>query len=160
MSCTVLPVDLDDRVHADAVLGLLDHYARDPMGGGQGLSAHVRATLIGRLREIPHFYGALAFDGDRAVGLIHCFFGFSTFAAEPLLNIHDLVVHAAVRGRGIGRALLAHAEEVARETGCCKLTLEVLSNNAAALATYDRAGFRPYRLDPRAGQALFLQKKL
>ena len=48
----------------------------------------------------------------------------------------------------------------ARQLGCCKLTLEVLSNNRRALAAYERAGFAPYVLDPAAGQALFLQKLL
>lgn len=160
VSADILPLDLDNPGHGAGLLQLLDHYAHDPMGGGQGLTAAVKTTLVERLREIPHFYAALAFADDRAVGLIDGFFGFSTFAAEPLLNIHDLVVHADYRGRGIGRALLAHVEAVATETGCCKLTLEVLSHNAAALATYERAGFRPYQLDPQAGQALFLQKKL
>ena len=160
VNLSVIPADLDNPDHATSLLTLLDHYARDPMGGGAGLSAHAKATLIERLRQIPHFYGALAFVDGHAVGLIHCFFGFSTFVAEPLLNIHDIVVHADHRGRGVGQALLAHAEAVAKETGCCKLTLEVLSNNLAALKTYQGAGFAPYVLDPKVGSALFLQKKL
>lgn len=160
MNLSVIPADLDNPDHATSLLALLDHYARDPMGGGAGLSEHTKETLIERLREIPHFYGALAFVDGHAVGLIHCFFGFSTFAAEPLLNTHDIVVHADYRNRGVGQALLAHAEAVAKETGCCKLTLEVLSNNLAALKTYQRAGFAPYVLGPKAGSALFLQKKL
>ena len=160
VNLSVIPPDLDNPDHATSLLALLDHYAGDPMGGGAGLSEHAKATLIERLREIPHFYGALAFVDGHAVGLIHCFFGFSTFAAEPLLNIHDIVVHADYRGRGVGQALLAHAEAVAKETGCCKLTLEVLSNNLAALKTYQSAGFAPYVLDPKAGSALFLQKKI
>ncbi|MDO8933262.1 MAG: GNAT family N-acetyltransferase [Rhodocyclaceae bacterium] len=155
----VIPLDFDDAAHTRALVELLDHYARDPMGGGSGLAEAVKAVLPERLREIPHFYSALAFVDGRPVGLINCFFGFSTFAAEPLLNIHDIVVHADLRGRGIGQALLAHAEALAREMGCCKLTLEVLSNNQAALAAYERSGFRPYVLDPAAGQALFLQKR-
>ncbi len=160
VNLSVIPADLDNPNHAASLLALLDHYARDSMGGGVGLSEHTKATLIERLREIPHFYGALAFGDGHAVGLVHCFFGFSTFAAEPLLNIHDIVVHADHRGSGVGQALLAHAEAVAKETGCCKLTLEVLSNNLAALKIYQRAGFAPYMLEPKAGSALFLQKKL
>ena len=156
----ILPADLDDPSHAASLIDLLDHYARDPMGGGQGLADGVKAVLVERLRQIPHFYGALAFVESQAVGLIHCFFGFSTFAAEPLLNIHDIVVHADYRGQGIGQALLAHAEAIAQETGCCKLTLEVLSNNVGAMKTYEHAGYQPYQLDPRAGHALLLQKKL
>lgn len=160
VSVNVVPVDFDDNLHTTAFIALLDHYARDPMGGGIGLSDHVRATLIDSLREIPHFYSAMAFVDGQPVGLINCFFGFSTFAAAPLLNIHDIVVLAERRGHGIGRALLAHAEAVAVETGCCKLTLEVLANNHVALSAYQRAGFAPYVLDPKAGAALFLQKRL
>jgi ribosomal protein S18 acetylase RimI-like enzyme len=102
----------------------------------------------------------LAFRADEAVGLINCFLGFSTFAAQPLLNVHDIVVLRDRRREGIGQALLSWAEIIARDEGCCKLTLEVLSNNHAALHAYRRAGFAPYVLDPAAGQALFLQRLL
>ena len=160
MTLALQPLDLNRPDHATAFISLLDHYAHDPMGGGTGLSAEVKAVLPQRLKAVPHFYGALAFMDDKPVGLINCFFGFSTFVGAPLLNVHDIVVHADQRGTGVGQALLAHAEQVARERGCCKLTLEVLSNNHRAMKAYERAGFAPYVLDPKAGQALFLQKKL
>ncbi|MCE1244161.1 GNAT family N-acetyltransferase [Oryzomicrobium sp.] len=168
----VRPVDLDDPRQAAAFLALLDHYAADPMGGGTGLAPAARARLVDELRRLPHFHGALAWqrvghgdscdDGaaEDAVGLINCFAGFSTFAARPLLNIHDVVVRDGLRDRGIGRLLLAWAEARARELGCCKLTLEVLANNARARAAYARAGFAPYVLDSAAGDALFLHKPL
>ena len=165
MNLRLAAVDLKNGPISGAWLDLLDHYAQDPMGGGEGLSEHARGHLVRELRVFPGFHGALAWlaadDGSETpVGLINCFTGFSTFAARPLLNIHDVVVHADYRGRGIGRGLLAWAEQRARDLGCCKLTLEVLSNNTTALAAYDRAGFAPYVLDPAAGQALFLQKLL
>ena len=160
MTITVTPLNLDRPDHAEAFIRLLDHYAQDPMGGGTGLADGVKESLVASLKQVPHFYGALAFAGGQAVGLINCFFGFSTFVGAPLLNVHDIVVHADQRGTGVGQALLAHVENVASQRGCCKLTLEVLSNNHTALKAYDRAGFKPYVLDPAAGQALFLQKKL
>ena len=160
MSLTVVPLDLSDLAQAEIWLQLLDHYAQDPMGGGDGLSEYAKLNLVATMREVPGFHGALAWLDGKAVGLIDCFAGFSTFAARPLLNIHDIVVHADVRGQGIGQALLAWAEQRARELGCCKLTLEVLSNNQRAMASYRQAGFVPYELDPEAGQALFLQKTL
>ena len=165
MNLRLAAVDLKNGPISRAWLDLLDHYAMDPMGGGEGLSEHARSHLVRELWVFPGFHGALAWivadDGSETpVGLINCFTGFSTFAARPLLNIHDVVVHADYRGRGIGRGLLAWAEQRARDLGCCKLTLEVLSNNTAALAAYERAGFAPYVLDPAAGQALFLQKLL
>lgn len=165
VSLRIAAVDLKNGPISRAWLGLLDHYAQDPMGGGTGLSEHARTHLVRELRVFPGFHGALAWqmaaDGsEQAVGLINCFTGFSTFAAQPLLNIHDIVVHAGHRRQGIALALLDWAAQRARELGCCKLTLEVLSNNTAAMAAYDQAGFAPYALDPAAGHALFLQKLL
>jgi GNAT superfamily N-acetyltransferase len=159
-SVRIEKVDLASAEHAHAVLALLDHYASDAMGGGQPLSAYARAHLIAALRARPEYVGLLAFEGGLAVGLANCFEGFSTFAAKPLLNIHDLVVHVSARGRGVAQALLQRSEDEARARGACKLTLEVLSLNHKALASYGRFGFRAYALDPDAGGALFLEKKL
>lgn len=158
MTLHVVQLDLAEAPHAEAFLDLLDHYARDPMGGGAGLPTAVRSHLAGRLRDWPGFHGALAFAAAEPVGLINCFTGFSTFAARPLLNVHDIVVRDGWRGQGVGQALLTWAELRARELGCCKLTLERLSNNDRAMASYRRAGFKPYALDPAAGHALLLQK--
>ncbi|MGB5011154.1 MAG: GNAT family N-acetyltransferase [Candidatus Dechloromonas phosphoritropha] len=156
----LVAVDLKIEAISTAWLELLDHYARDPMGGGEGLPDYAKSHLVMALQNQPGFHGALAYDGEQAVGLINCFLGFSTFAGRPLLNIHDVVVHADYRRQGIGQALLRWAEERARELGCCKLTLEILSGNAQAMASYMRAGYAPYVLNPAAGQALLMQKFL
>lgn len=160
MNLRVDAVDLYDPTQAKIWLGLLDHYAQDPMGGGDGLSDYAKLNLVHAIREVPGFHGALAWLDGQAVGLIDCFAGFSTFAARPLLNVHDIVVHESLRGQGIGQALLGWAEQRARQLGCCKLTLEVLSNNKRAMASYQQAGFVPYALDPAAGHALLMQKYL
>jgi GNAT superfamily N-acetyltransferase len=160
MSLRIVAVDLENPLISTVWLELLDDYARDPMGGGEGLSDYAKAHLVERLRVQPGFYGALAFLGKKPVGLINCFTGFSTFSARPLLNIHDIVVLADVRGQGIGQALLEWADGCARQLACCKLTLEVLSNNHRAMASYVRAGFAPYMLDPAAGHALLMQKTI
>ena len=156
----IVQLDLHDATHAAALLELLDHYAEEPMGGGTPIATTVRAELIEALKQESHYLGLLAFDGERPVGLANCFLGFSTFAARPLLNIHDLVVHKDVRRTGVARRLLDAAADAARARGCCKLTLEVLSENQPALAAYSAAGFERFMLDPRSGHALFLQKKL
>jgi ribosomal protein S18 acetylase RimI-like enzyme len=156
----VAPLDLADAAHCGCLLGLLEHYALDPMGAGKPLSTYAREQLVAQLRRMPSYRGALAWHGDEAVGLINCFTGLSTFAARPLLNIHDIVVRSDRRGQGVGRALLGWAQELAIELDCCKLTLEVLSNNRPAMALYEKVGFAPYTLQPAAGQALLLQKLL
>ena len=90
----------------------------------------------------------------------HRFVGFSTFAASPLINIHDLHVEPEWRRQGVARLLLEAVEARARELGCSKLTLEVQEHNRAALALYARAGFTDGRYEPAAGAVLFREKKL
>ena len=85
---------------------------------------------------------------------------FSTFAARPVVNIHDFGVMPRHRGRGLGRSLLAAVESEAAKRGACKVTLEVLSGNEPAKALYRSSGFADYALDPAAGTAQFWQKTL
>lgn len=94
------------------------------------------------------------------MGLVNCLQGFSTFACKPLINVHDLAVHAAYRGRRIGERMLDLVEAQARARGACKITLEVLSGNTSAIRLYARAGFANYALDPAAGHASLMQKWL
>jgi GNAT superfamily N-acetyltransferase len=164
-----IEADLSRADHAQALLRLLNEYALDPMGGGQALPAFVRANLATELRKRPSAHVLLALDGaagceaavdDHAIGMLIAIEGFSTFACQPLLNVHDIIVTASHRGRGIGGQLLAQAEALARQLGCCKLTLEVLSGNLGALQAYRAAGFEPYQLDPQMGSAQFWHKKL
>ena len=78
---------------------------------------------------------------DEPAGIAVCFFGFSTFRARPLLNVHDLAVMPKYRRQGVGSALLRECENRALRAGCCKLTLEVQDDNLRARALYERFGF-------------------
>jgi len=162
---TIIPADYANPAHGSALVSLLDAYARDPAGGGAALSEFARARLVREMAARPQAFSVLAFegaDGDAAlpVGLVNCFEGFSTFACQPLVNVHDVVVLASHRGRRVGERMLAEVERIARTRGACKLTLEVLSGNASALRLYLRTGFAGYQLDPAMGSAHFLQKWL
>ena len=63
---------------------------------------------------------------------------------EPHAYISDLIVRAAYRGRGIGRALMMRAESFARESGAGKLMVGVLVRNERTHAFYRAGGFRDY----------------
>lgn len=160
MAIEIREADFDDASHCCGVLDVLDAYAAEPNGGGTPLSSEVRERLIPALREQPSALVLLAFVDGTPVGIASCFFGFSTFYAKPLLNVHDLAVLPAHRGRGIGRALLAAVEERAMARGCCKLTLEVLENNHRARALYHARGFRDFELAGKTYPTLFLSKAL
>lgn len=149
---------------AQAVVTLLDGYAREPAGGGAALAPEVKARLVDEMAARPHLFSVLAWAGEgparQAVGLINCVEGFSTFAARPLINVHDVVVLASHRRQGVAQAMFERVEREALRRGACKLTLEVLAGNAPAQHLYRKQGFAPYALDPAWGDAMMWQKKL
>lgn len=160
MKIEVIRADYGNPQHAEFIVELLDHYARDPMGGAEALSDYARTHLVVELAKRPFALTLLALVDGQAAGLANCFEGFSTFSCQPLLNIHDLAVSSAFRGLGISQHLLAAVEIEARQRGCCKITLEVLEGNAVAQASYRKFGFAGYQLQEATGRALFWQKTL
>ena len=152
--------DYHHPAHADALVDLLDAYASDVAGGGQPLADFAKQHLVAELAARPQAFSVLAFDGAQPVGLVNCIEGFSTFACRPLVNVHDVVVLASHRGRRVGEQMLALVEQLARERGACKLTLEVLQGNRSAITLYERVGFAGFQLDSALGSAQFLQKWL
>jgi GNAT superfamily N-acetyltransferase len=159
-SLTIDRIDYRDPRDAGELVALLDAYARDPMGGGAPLDADVRDVLAERLTEVPGAFSLVARADGEGVGLANCFTHFSTFAARPIVNIHDVVVLPGHRGKGIARALFDAIEDEARARGACKVTLEVLSGNLRAKALYESLGYGDFQLDPATGHALFWQKRL
>jgi ribosomal protein S18 acetylase RimI-like enzyme len=66
-------------------------------------------------------------------------------------TLFSMYVRPAARGRGVGMALLRSVIEHARNvSGVEILQLTVTVGNEAACALYDRAGFVPYGIEPRA----------
>ncbi|MDJ0902616.1 MAG: GNAT family N-acetyltransferase [Xenococcus sp. MO_188.B8] len=156
----IVKADLSLPVHSEAMVQLLDMYALDPMGGGQGLSNYVKKNLPVELAKRKSAHVVLAFVDAQPAGLLVCLEGFSTFACKPLLNIHDIIVALPYRRRGLSKLLLKKAEEIALDLDCCKLTLEVLEGNQVAQLAYKAFGFSGYELNPQMGKALFWEKKL
>ena len=159
-SAEVVEADLDQSMHQDAVLELLDAYAMDPMGDGRPLSAETRRSLIPGLQQHPTTIIFLAFQAEKPVGIATCFRGFSTFAARPIIQVSDLFVFPELRGKGIGRLLLAAVERKAHEIGCCKITLEVQENNHRARRLYEAMGSTQAVYVEAAGGCLHLSKSI
>lgn len=151
--------NLDSQADAAAIICVLDSYASDPRGGSTPLPTEVKDRLIPGLKSYPTARIWLAFDAGQAIGLCVGFLGFSTFRAQPLINIHDLAVVPGRRGGGVGRALLTAAENHARSSGCCKLTLEVQEDNHPARTLYESFGFRDVVYGD-SGPTRFLAKTL
>jgi ribosomal protein S18 acetylase RimI-like enzyme len=94
-------------------------------------------ALLGLMRRPGGAIALASIDGEPA--------GFAAWyrADEPgATKLDKLYVLPAMHGRGIGRALIAHVEDVARAEGCRSVVLNVNKNNAGSIAMYERCGFR------------------
>jgi GNAT superfamily N-acetyltransferase len=160
LELAIVEAQLDRREHQEAIVSLTAAYAEDVMGNGKPLPPDVLERLDPGLRAHPTTLVFLAYLEGAPVGIATCFLGFSTFAARPLVNVHDLAVVPERRGIGIGRALLHAVDAGARARGCAKVTLEVLANNLNARKLYESEGFAQAAYSPTGGGALFYSKSL
>jgi len=100
----------------------------------------LRTTLFGQPRVAEVLIGEA--DGKPA-GFALFFHNFSTFLGRPGIYLEDLFVKPEFRGRGYGRALLAHLAEIARERNCGRLEWAVLNWNTPAIDFYKSLGAKP-----------------
>jgi GNAT superfamily N-acetyltransferase len=75
-----------------------------------------------------------------AAGFALFFPNYSTFLARPGMYLEDLYVRPEFRGRGIGKALLAHLAGLAVARGYGRLDWSVLDWNEPAIAFYQSIG--------------------
>jgi GNAT superfamily N-acetyltransferase len=100
----------------------------------------LREHLFG---ERPAAEVLIAEHGGEAAGFALFFHTFSTFLGKPGIYLEDLYVRPEFRRAGIGRALLVHLANVARERGCGRLEWSVLDWNEAAIGFYRGIGASP-----------------
>jgi ribosomal protein S18 acetylase RimI-like enzyme len=95
--------------------------------------------------------GFVAMDEDRACGIAGSFLDEKDETRAQLISMWTAATH---RQRGIGRLLVNHILEWARDRKTHVLQLMVTSNNEAAIRFYERLGFtrtgrtEPYPNDP------------
>lgn len=102
--------------------------------------ADLTRSLFG---EHPAAEVILAFADDEPAGFALFFHNYSTFLARRGLYLEDLFVLPAMRGRGIGLALLRHLARIALERECGRLEWSVLDWNDDAIRFYRRLGAQP-----------------
>ena len=94
-------------------------------------------------------HGLVAESDGQLLGLTHYLFHRSTTAIEPVCYLQDLFTSNAVRGRGIGRALINRVYEQARLAGSSRVYWQTHQTNLTAMQLYDkvaeRSGFVVYR---------------
>jgi GNAT superfamily N-acetyltransferase len=97
----------------------------------------IRSALFGRP---PRAFCVLAEAGGAPVGFALWFYNFSTFEGRAGLYLEDLYVTPEARGRGAGKALLAHLARICLDEGLGRMDWSVLDWNAPSIAFYDSLG--------------------
>ena len=72
MTVTIISADFHNSKHAKDLVMLLDAYAQDPMGGGEGLSEYVKNNLVKTLAKRYDFLTLLAYVDGKPAGILNC----------------------------------------------------------------------------------------
>lgn len=96
-----------------------------------------------------------AAEARAAGGFLHC------RASGDALQLLTVAVADAMRGRGVGRALMLRAEALARDAGCAAIALYTNARMTANLRLYPRAGYREVGRRVEDGfERVFFRKEL
>ncbi|MEO5669637.1 MAG: GNAT family N-acetyltransferase [Ramlibacter sp.] len=113
--------------------------------------AITRATWERFLDPREPVFGLVAENEGSLVGLTHYLFHRSTTRIELTCYLQDLFTAEAVRGQGVGRALIGAVYDEARAAGIQRVYWQTHQSNAAGRALYDKvarhAGFIVYSHD-------------
>ena len=89
-------------------------------------------------------------ENDNVQGYCFCIYqqhlNNSVLTDIKTLYIDDLCVDETLRGKHIGKELYESAVELAKDTGCYNLTLNVWSCNQSALKFYESLGLLPQKI--------------
>ncbi len=119
-----------------ALVRELAEYEREPEAV-EATEAMLSDALFG---PRPAAEAVVAEHGGQPAGFALWFHNFSTWTGRRGLYLEDLYVRPAFRGRGVGRALLAHLAGVAVARGCARFEWSVLDWNAPAVGFYRALG--------------------
>lgn len=93
--------------------------------------------------ERPAAEVVLAFIGEEPAGFALYFENYSTHLSRRGMHLEDLYVREHLRGRGVGKLLLAKLASIALERGYGRMEWAVLRWNESAIRVYDAIGAEP-----------------
>ena len=85
----------------------------------------------------------IAFWHNEPAGFALFFSNYSTFLAQKGIYLEDLFVDPTLRGKGIGKKLLKHLAQIAKDRNCGRLEWSVLDWNKDAIDFYVSIGAKP-----------------
>jgi GNAT superfamily N-acetyltransferase len=124
------------------VAALLVELGRGVAAGTAHDATH-RMQFAGHLRRLDSVTLVAESDGV-VVGVVDMEYHQRLGDHRPQARVNDLTVTEGSRGRGVGRALLDRAEELARKRGCFRMSLVTAAWRDPAIAFYQRQGWDAY----------------
>jgi GNAT superfamily N-acetyltransferase len=113
--------------------------------------AQTRATWARFFDGYEPMEALVAEQGGTLVGFVHIIFHRNTTMMGPTCYLQDLFAAHAVRGQGVGRALIEAAAARAKQAGASRMYWHTQDHNATARLLYDRvardSGFVVYRME-------------
>jgi len=126
--------DADGPALQQLVFGILREFGLEPDPDGPDTDLAAPASYV---RATDGWFAVLLDARDTIIGSV---------ALEPrrpgVVELRKMYLHAAHRGRGLGRFLLESALNEARRRGCVRVTLETARVLREAIRLYEGAGFR------------------
>ena len=103
----------------------------------EATEADIDAALFA---DNPRLFCEIACWNDQPVGFAIWFINFSTFSGRSGIYLEDLFVRPSHRGKGIGKALLAHLAKECIANGWSRLQWSVLDWNTPSIEFYQSLG--------------------
>ncbi len=128
----------------DALLALMEKYYdydRHDFDRKKARNAMRRLLENRRLGSVLLALDARSNNNGKPIGYLVLAFGYSLEFGGRDAFIDEFFIMEEYRGKGIGKAVLEHAQKVAKKQRVNALHLEVTKHNSAVIGFYRRAGF-------------------
>ena len=139
-----MEITLREATEAD-LPSILFLYAQLGQDDGTVLSQDEAGRIFARMNTYPDYRIHVACIASRIIG---------TFAllimdnlghkGAPSAVLEDVVVDKGLRGQGVGRQMMAHANGLCRDKGCYKMAFTSNRNREAAHRFYESLGFEKH----------------
>jgi GNAT superfamily N-acetyltransferase len=103
----------------------------------EATESDIAAALFG---DNPRLFCDIAEWNGEVAGFAVWFINFSTFSGRSGIYLEDLFVRPALRGKGIGKALLSHLAKQCVANGWSRLQWSVLDWNTPSIEFYKSLG--------------------
>jgi ribosomal protein S18 acetylase RimI-like enzyme len=143
----------------DALVSLAAAF-RNQLGRTTPTDAGFRASFATLLSDPNTEFMLAAHSRVAACGYVQCRYRYSAWSAALETELEDVFVLPEARRRGVASRLVEFVIARAAAKGCRSIGLNTNERNTAALALYQRLGFRAERTLWNGGRQLWLENSI